>query len=769
FGGNLNVTGTIIGQLNNSITNGDNTIVAFSYNNTAPATVSVNQGANFNWTGNHTFTNPVTYNGGITVNGTAQFNDNVVLGATSADNITFNGTLATTILPASGVDLGSSSSRFDDLFVTNIDVSGVIRNNVAGGAGVSFDDDVLPASDNTYNLGSNSLRWRKLYVTGSSIHIGTSANEAQVGYDGVNNQVTIDKGLNVGSTTTNYQVVISNDASIPALEVNGGAIRSYGPGTSQAVIDGSNGFVMVKGTAGSIIMDATVPSFRFDDGTNYVGDITFPTLTNDRTWQFQDASGTIALLEANQNWTGNNTFANATINIATIQGGTIDNTVIGGTTPAAGTFTNLVVNDNTKLGNASADLLTVNATSTFNANVNVSGTNDVILGTGTFDNPSGASDLYVTGNLEVDGNTYIGDGGTDALTVNASATFNQIAAGSRAITVNGITGSTFPTVEIINKSTVTGAGALRLSTTQDLDDHLFQVQSPPAFANVGAAVFTGYTSKPSRALVAISNDGTSEALHVSNDHILGLGGKAAVFEGKYNAAGDALVRITNDGQAYPLLVENTSSSSGNYPTAKFVGSQNSQTAVVEIENNSSLGSSGAAALRITTTDNIDDHLLQVRITNNTFNEAGAAVFSGYTSVGLNRATVAIENEGNSPALSVSNTYAVSSGGNGLAVNITDGSLKLSYNSQTFSGSGPYNIAPGYDVVYVTSTVGAAITINLPTSAVNGQTLYIIWNGTNDATFSNGLRPDGTPYTTSGPANLLFVYANGGWRLVSYIE
>ncbi|MGC8958139.1 MAG: hypothetical protein ACP5LT_10025, partial [Candidatus Kapaibacteriota bacterium] len=92
-----------------------------------------------------------------------------------------------------------------------------------------------------------------------------------------------------------------------------------------------------------------------------------------------------------------------------------------------------------------------------------------------------------------------------------------------------------------------------------------------------------------------------------------------------------------------------------------------------------------------------------------------------------------------------------------------------YNSQTFSGSGPYNIAPGYDVVYVTSTVGAAITINLPTSAVEGQTLYIIWNDTNNATFSNGLRPDGSPYQTSGAANLLFVYAGDRWRLVSAFE
>jgi hypothetical protein len=38
--------------------------------------------------------------------------------------------------------------------------------------------------------------------------------------------------------------------------------------------------------------------------------------------------------------------------------------------------------------------------------VNVGGTNDVIVGTGTFNNPSAAADLYVTGNIEADGTIY---------------------------------------------------------------------------------------------------------------------------------------------------------------------------------------------------------------------------------------------------------------------------------------------------------------------------------------------------------------------------
>ncbi len=144
---------------------------------------------------------------------------------------------------------------------------------------------------------------------------------------------------------------------------------------------------MVTSTAGSLLMEATVPAFRYDDGA-YIGDITFPTLTANRTWTFQNASGTIALLEANQTWTGNNTWNGInTFSNAVITGGSINGTPIGGTTPSTGTFTNLTannnltVNDNTTLGNASGDALTVNATSTFNAPINVAGTNDVLIGT----------------------------------------------------------------------------------------------------------------------------------------------------------------------------------------------------------------------------------------------------------------------------------------------------------------------------------------------------------------------------------------------------
>ncbi len=94
-------------------------------------------------------------------------------------------------------------------------------------------------------------------------------------------------------------------------------------------------------------------------------------------------------------------------------------------------------------------------------------------------------------------------------------------------------------------------------------------------------------------------------------------------------------------------------------------------------------------------------------------------------------------------------------------------MKLSYNPQ-LANAANYTIDPGYDVVYVTNNTAGNVNITLPTLAVNGQVLHIIWAGANNARFFN-VNPDGTDYSTSGAAHLTFVYANGGWRLISVVE
>jgi len=308
------------------------------------------------------------------------------------------------------------------------------------------------------------------------------------------------------------------------------------------------------------------------------------------------------------------------------------------------------------------------------------------------------------------------------LNVNASSSISQVDAATPALSVQNLAASAVPAVRIDNYGTTSGSGALELRAQANLDDHLLQVRiSNFGYTNAGAAVFSGFTSNPNRALVAVSNDGTSNALEVNNMNTQGL---AAFFENAQNAVKPA----------------------------------------VQIKNNSSI--TGGGALELLTDDNLDDHLLQVRITNNLFNNAGAATFSGYTSA-ASRALVAVENEGTSAALSVTNTYtpSVDPTSQALALDIQDGATKYSYTTHDLNSSP--TLPNGYSVIYLTNTSGADVNVTMPTG-YNGMFLYVIYSSANNAIFSNVI-PGGLNYTTTGSANLLFMYANGSWNLVSVIE
>jgi hypothetical protein len=123
----------------------------------------------------------------------------------------------------------------------------------------------------------------------------------------------------------------------------------------------------------------------------------------------KDASGINALGIASMasNWTNaGRTVADAGIlTTVDINGGTADNVVIGGATPAAGTFTALTANGNTVLGNAGSDTVTVTGISTFTGATAITGALNVhgaVSVTSAFE-VEGAADFE--GNVNIDGAT----------------------------------------------------------------------------------------------------------------------------------------------------------------------------------------------------------------------------------------------------------------------------------------------------------------------------------------------------------------------------
>jgi hypothetical protein len=148
------------------------------------------------------------------------------LGTWASTGLTVAGDLA-----VNGADITTTSTGTATLFNTNaatVNVGGAATTlNLAGGSGstgctidsagslscsgsvtgggtaanvslsnlssVAANTNLSPGVDDTYDLGSTSLRWRDLYVGGNTIHIGASAaDEASVAYSNASNTLSID-------------------------------------------------------------------------------------------------------------------------------------------------------------------------------------------------------------------------------------------------------------------------------------------------------------------------------------------------------------------------------------------------------------------------------------------------------------------------------------------------------------------------------------------------------------------------------------------------
>ena len=96
----------------------------------------------------------VTDTGAVTVNGVFTAIDEINLGNTSADTVTF------------AARIGS---------------------------------DIIPQTNNTYDLGSSTNRWQDLYLVGGTLHIGSVGDEGTMDFDTVNDHFTFDSSAGAGN------------------------------------------------------------------------------------------------------------------------------------------------------------------------------------------------------------------------------------------------------------------------------------------------------------------------------------------------------------------------------------------------------------------------------------------------------------------------------------------------------------------------------------------------------------------------------------------
>ncbi len=132
-----------------------------------------------------------------------------------------------------GLKISSSGSS---LFSGDLSVGGVATitaltgdistvGNLSVGGTATFTGNILPSVDNTYTLGSDTNRWKDLYLGPNSINIGTAGNYALLGYDTTNDYLSFNPSGNgvaqfvmtdggyfgIGTTTPQQALVVNGN------------------------------------------------------------------------------------------------------------------------------------------------------------------------------------------------------------------------------------------------------------------------------------------------------------------------------------------------------------------------------------------------------------------------------------------------------------------------------------------------------------------------------------------------------------------------------
>ena len=363
--------------------------------------------------------------GNLTVTGTTTFNGGTLtLGDAATDNVVFGGDVNSNIIPNTdnAYDLGSSSQEWKDLYVdgtANIDslvadtadINGGTADNVVIGGSTA-----AAGSFTTVAASSNATITGNLDVDGATTLDGLTVAEAA----SFSNNVAVTGTLDVDGATTLDGLTVAEGASFSST------LGVTGTTTLAGQLD-ANGDVNL----GNAATDSVTVTGRFDSDLLPIADGTSDLGSSTLEWQdlYIDGTANIDSLVADT---------------ADINGGTADNVVIGGSTAAAGSFTTVLASSDvavtgdfdvdgdttldttdvagtlTVVGNAVVDNVTVdgNTVSTSSGNLTLNSTGGTVsLPTVSISGGVTASgQVSINNNLNVTGNTDLGNATSDTIT-----------------------------------------------------------------------------------------------------------------------------------------------------------------------------------------------------------------------------------------------------------------------------------------------------------------------------------------------------------------
>ncbi len=724
------------------------------------------QGGTFDGTTGNFTTSVTTPVGNIaTVNATDVYATDFFGGAFTGTNGTFSGNVGVTgnVTANNGTFAGTVSAA---------QLNGTLQYGVLAGNGLL---------GGTFNNNANST-----FLVDEAYAFNWTGNQTWAGTSTFNN------GLNVNGTTMLNDDVVIGDAVTDVVTINGiTTVQGIIGGGYDFTVDGDvdiNGDANVDGTLTvttlnpfdlNVLNDLTVANnstlgndpadWTLINGTMNFANLLTPTIMFDGNASVgiltDGANNALFLDGANAQFfaagptesvvidgaagtvtasTGATLGDDETVDLVSVRAATniLGNVTIGSIAPPYG-YQTLVQNDGSNTALSVTGALTSATIPAFDVNGDA-----YIANAGTFDNPSLDADLYTYGNLEVDGNVYLGDAATDMINVTGIATFTGTGefisgdanwtlraentnAGRAAQFVNNAN-STTPGVEILNYGTTPGTMGLRIyNMAAGFGDQLLNVNSQVS-NTASAAWFESMNTNLTQYAVGIRNTGDAPSLYADNQGI----GRAALFANTTNSTSPVveIINYSNNAGAIGLKIQNDNSAT-----------------------------------------NFDDQLLNV-VVSGTNTKASAAWFEANNS-DPNEYAVGIRNVGTSASLYVDN-QDVSGTADALYVN---GHIRQGLNGRTVLGFS--QVAAFANLATATGTVieysdAASVVLNsitdfpnVASGTVDGRVIYIVNNTALMMTVNNLSGFTATVNIQAG--NMVgFIYVTdtsllgSGWRLLN---
>ncbi len=370
------------------------------------------------------------------VTGNLEVDGSVWLGDATADNITITGTLiqeggATfgnvriaekddqTIDTSVGILVLDSYTDTLDINTSLIDLSTqattIALADVVEALNIDSDTFTIDALNNRVGIGTTA--------PGAKLSSLSTVEQLRLNYDSTKyTSFTTGSGGDLIITPTGGDTAITGDLEVSGgLNVAGGDLLLYGINKRIVVYDDRIlGFGGGSGTQDvSLGWNSADNTFRIANGTD---------LTSSP-WLTFDSSGNVGIGTASPGQKLDIKSAPADAMVAGTAAGHLFLTNSGGSAGLYGLYVGVDTNGTSWLQSARNDAVTYYdlALQANGGNVGIGTTDpggilhtvggDVKIGMGTFDNAGSSDDLYVTGNLEVDGSVWLGDATADNITI----------------------------------------------------------------------------------------------------------------------------------------------------------------------------------------------------------------------------------------------------------------------------------------------------------------------------------------------------------------